>query len=264
MCGRYASYRAAQDLADAYDVAEVTPEAAAVAPSYNVAPTMAIRIVLERRERLEEGAEGAGAGQPDAGRPGSGKPGAARPAGGPGVRRELHAARWGLVPAWAPDLRIGNRLINARVESLAEKPAFRASLAKRRCVVPAEGYYEWERRDGTKVPYFIHDAGGAPLALAGLYAFWRDPERADDDPERWVLSATIVTRDAAPGLARIHDRQPVVLTRDDVAAWLDPTLEDGREAVAHLLGSGTPLTYYEVSRRVNRAGVDDAGLILPV
>lgn len=251
MCGRYASYRAAQDLADAFDVAEVTPEAAAVAPSYNVAPTMAIRIVLERRERLEEDA-GAG--------PGAERPGAE----GPGVRRELHAARWGLVPAWAPDLRIGNRLINARVESLAEKPAFRASLAKRRCVVPAEGYYEWERRDGTKVPYFIHDPGGAPLALAGLYAFWRDPERADDDPERWVLSATIVTRDAAPGLARIHDRQPVVLTRDDVAAWLDPTLEDGREAVAHLLGSGAPLTFYEVSRRVNRAGVDDAGLILPV
>lgn len=254
MCGRYASYRAAQDLADAYDVAEVTPEAAAVAPSYNVAPTMAIRILLERRERLEEGAEGAGTG------PGSGQPGEARPA----VRRELHAARWGLVPAWAPDLRIGNRLINARVESLAEKPAFRASLAKRRCVVPAEGYYEWERRHGTKVPYFIHDAGGAPLALAGLYAFWRDPERADDDPGRWVLSATIVTRDAAPGLARIHDRQPVVLTGDDVAAWLDPTLEDGREAAAHLLGPGAPLTYYEVSRRVNRAGVDDAGLILPV
>lgn len=258
MCGRYASYRAAQDLADAFDVAEVTPEAAAVAPSYNVAPTMAIRIVLERRERLEDGSQREGAERPDA------DVESERPGSGPGVRRELHAARWGLVPAWASDLRIGNRLINARLESLAEKPAFRASLAKRRCVVPAEGYYEWERRDGTKVPYFIHDPEEAPLALAGLYAFWRDPERADDDPERWVLSATIVTRDATPGLARIHDRQPVVLTRDDVAAWLDPTIEDGREAVAHLLGSGAPLAFHEVSRRVNRAGVDDAGLILPV
>lgn len=260
MCGRYASYRAAQDLAEAFDVAEVSPEAAAVAPSYNVAPTMSIRIVLERRERLEEGV-GPAAGAGGAVGPGSagGEAAAAR-----GARRELHAARWGLVPAWAPDLRIGNRLINARVESLAEKPAFRASLAKRRCVVPAEGYYEWERRDGVKVPYFIHDPGEAPLALAGLYAFWRDPERADDDPARWVLSATIVTRDATPGLARIHDRQPVVLTPDDVAAWLDPTLEDAREALAHLRGSGAPLEFHEVSRRVNRAGVDDEGLILPV
>jgi putative SOS response-associated peptidase YedK len=252
VCGRYASYRAAQDLADAFDVAEVTPEAAAVPPSYNVAPTMSIRIVLERRERLDEGA-GAETSQPGS-----------VPGGGPRMRRELHAARWGLVPAWASDLRIGNRLINARVESLAEKPAFRASLARRRCVVPAEGYYEWERRDGTKVPYFIHDSGGAPLALAGLYAFWRDPERADDDPERWILSATILTRSAAPGLARIHDRQPVVLEPDDLSAWLDPTIEDAREVVSHLLGPGAPLAYHEVSRRVNRAGIDDPGLILPV
>ena len=234
MCGRFASFRAAQDLADAYDVDEVTEAAGAVTPSYNVAPTQQIRVILDREASPEHP-----------------------------IRRELHAARWGLVPAWATDVRIGNRLINARRESLADKPAFRSSLARRRCVVPAEGYYEWQRRGRTKVPFYIHADDGGPLAFAGLYAFWRDPACADDDPRRWVLSATVITTDAAGDLADIHDRRPVLLTRADVEAWLDPSAHDPVQALAHLSGPVPDLSFHEVSTRVNTPAVDEPDLIAP-
>jgi putative SOS response-associated peptidase YedK len=234
MCGRYASYRQAQDLADAFDVDDVTEAARAVPPSYNVAPTQPVRIVLDR------------AGNEDV------------PA-----RREMHAARWGLVPAWAKDTKVGYKMINARLESLEDRPAFRASLERRRCIVPADGYYEWQRRDGSRKPYYIHGEGSEPIALAGLYAFWRDPERGDDDPDRWVLSTTIVTTAARGPLARLHDRVPVVVEPSAVAGWLDPGLKRGDRAVRLLTGSGPHLTFHEVSDKVNRTTVDEPGLIAP-
>lgn len=232
VCGRFASFRAAQDLAEAFDVDEVTPAAAAVVPSYNVAPTQEIRIVLDRRG---DGAH----------------------------RREMHAARWGLVPSWATDRRIGSRLINARRESLDSKPAFRASLARRRCIVPVEGYYEWERRDGHRVPSFIAPPSGEPLALAGLYAFWLDPERAEDDPDRWVLSATIVTTAATGTLAAIHDRVPAVLDRPAVEAWLDPDADRPADVLALLAASPPLLVPTRVSSRVNSPANDGPALITP-
>lgn len=233
MCGRYASYRQAQDLADAWDVERVTDAAAAVPPSYNVAPTQPVRIVLDRAAPEQD-----------------------EPA-----HREMHAARWGLVPAWAPDLRVGYKMINARLESLEKRPAYRASLERRRCIVVADGYYEWQRREDGKVPHYVH--GGGPIALAGLYAFWRDPERADDDPDRWVLSTTIVTGPATGDLARLHDRVPVVLDRSTVERWLDPRLTRPQEA-ARLLGtSALDLRFHPVSERVNRTTVDDPDLIEP-
>ena len=220
MCGRFASYRSAQDLADHYEVDEVTPAARAVAPSYNVAPTQQVRVVLDR-------------------------------AGPHGRTRELRAARWGLVPAWAKDARIGNKMINARQESLVDRPAFRSSLRQRRCVVPADGYYEWQRADdGGRQPFFIHDPV-QPLSLAGLYAFWRDPERGDDDPERWVLSTTIITTAAKGQLAELHDRVPVVLGPEAVADWLAPDLTSSPEALGILQAPETKLAWFAVSRRVN-------------
>lgn len=234
MCGRYASYRQAQDLADAFDVDEVTEGARQVPPSYNVAPTQPVRIVLERAA--------------DEGSP---------------AHREMHAARWGLVPAWAKDVRVGYKMINARVESLDDRPAFRTSLERRRCVVPADGYYEWRRHDGTKTPFFIHGSPSAPIALAGLYAFWRDPERADDDPDRWLLSTTIVTTAAQGDLASLHDRVPVVLDDEGLARWLDPALTRASAALRLLTGSAPPLTFHEVSDRVNRTTSDDPGLVEP-
>lgn len=232
MCGRYASFRQAQDLADAFAVDEVMQAALAVPPSYNVAPTQPVRIVLDRADDL-----------------------------GP-RRREMHAARWGLVPAWASDLRVGYKMINARLESLEDRPAFRTSLQKRRCLVPADGYYEWQRRDGGKTPYFIHAEG--PIALAGLYAFWRDPERAGDDPDRWVLSVTIVTAPATGDLARLHDRVPVVLSPDTVTAWLDPRLRRSDQALRLISAPAPALSFHPVSDRVNRPSVDEPGLVEPV
>lgn len=235
MCGRFASYRDARDIAEDLDVDEVTPAAAAVRPSYNVAPTQDVRVVLDR----------------------------AGPDGGP-VRREMHAARWGLVPAWAPDRRIGNKMINARRESLDSRPAFRSSLARRRCVLPVDGYYEWQRRDGQRVPYFVA-AASTPLALAGLYAFWRDPERDREDPDRWLLSTTVVTTAAVGELAAIHDRVPAVLGREAVEAWLDPGVAGPGQALAVLTDAGPPeLHARRVSPRVNTPAVDDPSLLAPV
>jgi putative SOS response-associated peptidase YedK len=235
MCGRYASYRRAQDLVDRFHVDDVTEAAEAAPPSYNLAPTEPVRIILDR----------------------AGEVGSPR-------RREMHAARWGLVPAWAKDLRVGNRLINARLESVATKPAFRASLARRRCIVPADGYFEWQRRDGRKVPFYIYGEAGEPLALAGLYAFWRDPGRAEDDPGRWVLSVTIVTTDAEPALAELHDRRPVVLDPAAVPTWLDPDPLDAERAVATLRRPPPPLRFHAVSERVNTPATEGPDLIAPV
>ncbi len=234
MCGRFASFRQAQELADAFDVDEVTEAARAVLPSYNVAPTQPVRIVLDR----------------------------AGTAGAP-PHREMHAARWGLVPAWATDLRVGYKMINARRESLDDRPAFRVSLQRRRCVVPADGYYEWQRRGGAKTPYFIHGAAAAPIAFAGLYAFWRDPERADDDPARWVLSTTIVTTAAVAELAGLHDRVPVVLDAAERERWLDPGLTGTADALRVLDGVEPHLVFHRVSDRVNRVAEDEPGLIAP-
>ena len=181
MCGRYASTRSPEDLAQLFRVTEWHPEEA-LEPSWNVAPTDDVWAVLERRPR------GAGEDAPPA--------------------RMLRPLRWGLVPSWAKDPRTGARLINARVETVHEKPAFRRAFVKRRCLLPADGVYEWEQvRDETsgkvrKQPYFIHPEDGGVLALAGLYEFWRDPAvKDDDDPAAWLLSCTIITTeatDAAP------------------------------------------------------------------
>ncbi len=245
MCGRYASFREAQDLADAFDVADVAPDAAALPPSWNLAPTDPVRIVVERAEK-------------DA------------PKGAP-PRRALRVARWGLVPGWAKDPSVGARMINARVESLAEKPSFRRALAARRCLVPAEGYYEWTAPPPgspprtAKVAHWIHPPDGGVLAFAGLYEFWRDPAREDDDPLRWLVSTTIVTDGAPPpgAVAALHDRRPVILSPDRWAAWLDPRV-DGSAALA-LLGDPAPaLAERTVSSAVNTVGTDGPELVLPL
>jgi len=233
MCGRYASFRQAQELADAFDVEEIAEEAVAVHPSFNVAPTDQVRVILER-------SDGA-------------------------TRREMHSARWGLVPAFADDVKIGARMINARIETVAEKNAFAKSLRTRRCILPADGYYEWRKDpDGTKTPHFIHRADAAPLAFAGLYAFWRDPSKDEDDPARWVLSTTILTQPARSQLAGIHDREPVVLRRAAVARWLDPSVTAPAQARG-VMGPERPrLQFHRVGPQVGNVRVDSPALIEPV
>ncbi|HWV79332.1 MAG TPA: SOS response-associated peptidase [Isoptericola sp.] len=213
MCGRYASFRDAQDIADDLAVAEIAEDARLLPPSWNVAPTDPVRIVVERPRRLEGGQTGE-------------------------ITRSMRLARWGLVPSWAKDPSIGARMINARTETLLDKSAFAKPLGVRRCLLPADGYYEWRKlelppgapaRGGSKgkvpkQPYWIHPDDGGVAALAGLYEFWRDRTKADDDPDRWLVSATVITTAASQDLERIHDRMPVVLPRASWDAWLDPAV----------------------------------------
>jgi putative SOS response-associated peptidase YedK len=239
MCGRYSSTRSDDDVAREFDVDDVVGEEPAA--SWNVAPTQVARVVLERLDR-EPGEDGERA-----------------------VHRLLRSARWGLVPSWAKDLKIGNRLINARSETVTEKPAFKAAAGRRRCLVPADGYYEWEKRDGSKVPYFLHDED-RPLAFAGLYELWPDPERAKDDPERWLWSYTVLTRPAEDALGHIHDRCPVIVPEGELRrAWLDHELTDP-DGVRDLLAAipEPRLHPREVSSEVNSPANNGPELVRPV
>lgn len=241
MCGRFASFRDAQDLADELAVAEIADDARLLPPSWNVAPTDPVRIVVERPDR--ESGE---------------------------VVRSLRVARWGLVPSWAKDLSVGSRMFNARAESLQDKPAFAKPFAVRRCLVPAEGYYEWRklpddggsRRTPPKQAYWITPSDGGVAALAGLYEFWKDPSRAEDDPDRWVVSTTVVTTAAVGPMAALHDRVPMVLPADAWEMWLSP--EAGAdEAAALLRGRGVDLATRPVGPAVGSVRNNDASLVEP-
>ncbi|MCG2799108.1 MAG: SOS response-associated peptidase [Cellulomonas sp.] len=240
MCGRYASFRAEQDLADEFAIATIADDVRLLPPSWNVAPTDGVRIVVERPDR------------------GTGE-----------VTRQLRIARWGLVPSWATDPAVGHRMINARAESLADRPAFARPFAARRALLPADGYYEWQTRPpepGTtrspKQPYFIHPTDGACAALAGLYEFWKDPTKPEDDPGRWLVSAAIITRAAAGQLAAIHQRQPLILPRSAWDAWLSPAVD--ADGARELLGlDPPPLTATAVTRAVNDVAHEGPELLRP-
>ena len=207
MCGRYAQAKDPATLAEEFDAADHT-DGAWPGPDRNVAPTTTVIAVVDRHPRDADG-------RPD---PST-------------TERSLRAMRWGLVPSWAKDESVGNRLINARAESITEKPAFRRAAAGRRCLLPADGWFEW-LREGTgkqarKTPYFMTWAGadgsaGSSLALAGLWETWR-PKGSDGPP---LVSTTVVTTDAVGPLTEVHHRMPLVLPADRWADWLDPDLED--------------------------------------
>lgn len=184
MCGRFVSTSPPDELA-AYFGAEPVAEAV-LEPNWNVAPTQDVLAVVE--------ADGT---------------------------RHLDAFYWGLVPSWAKDVKIGSRMINARAESLAEKSAFKKPFATRRCLVPADGFYEWKKltagKKPKKQPMYIHRADGAPVAFAGLWSIWRGPDH-DQEPLR---SLTIVTTSANHLMEPIHDRMPVILPEEHWATWLD-------------------------------------------
>lgn len=149
----------------------------------------------------------------------------------------LDVARWGLVPPWAKDPKGGAKAINARIETVTEKPMFRTAALKRRALIPANGYYEWQKgEDGKKAAIYLHPERDDLLAFAGLYEFWPDPAKAEDDPEKWLMSATIITRNATDALGHIHDRCPVLVPPAFYADWLDPHLT-GRSDVEQLLAA---------------------------
>jgi putative SOS response-associated peptidase YedK len=196
VCGRYAASRKPEDLALEFEAVPAGGQPP-VAADYNVAPTKDVHVVRWKKERDAEGALTGGG------------------------HRELRAVRWGLVPSWAKDVSVGNRMINARVESLTEKPAFRTAARTRRCLVPADGWYEWAKRLDSpgKQPYFITPQDGSVLALAGLWEVWG---RGDDR----LYTCTVLTSPAVGALSEIHDRMPLVLPRERWADWLDPARED--------------------------------------
>lgn len=236
MCGRYADFRSAQALADAFgiDPEHIEDDVRLQPARWNVAPTTPVRMVVER----PEGAEPV---------------------------RSLRLARWGLVPGWAKDPSIGNRMINARSETLAEKPAFRKALSARRALIPADGYYEWQAAtSGPKQPFWIHPEGDGGIAFAGLYEFWRD--RSAAEPGEWLVTCTIITTDAESGpaaLRPIHDRRPVILPSAAWDAWLDPGLTDAAEAAAILATTPPPLVATAIGRGVGDVRNDGPGLLEP-
>lgn len=202
MCGRYASTKDPATLAVEFDAVDATGGAGPGA-DYNVAPTKPVLSVVTRHPRDEPG-------EPDPGR----------------TERSIRVMRWGLVPRWAKDPGIGSRLINARAETAARKPAFRDAVARRRCLLPADGWYEWQRpaTPGTgKQPFFITCSDGSGLALAGLWSTWRDPEAEPDAPP--LVTCAVLTTDAVGPLAEIHDRMPLVLPAEAWQDWLDPDAE---------------------------------------
>lgn len=173
--------------------------------------------------------------------------------------RTIEFARWGLIPRWAKDASIGHRLINARVETLAAKPAFRDSLRKRRCLIPADGFYEWKSMGQTKTPMLLRPPEGDPLALAGLWERWIDPKGQE------VRSCTIITTAATPFMAAIHDRMPLILPTESWDRWLTPQELPPAEAEALLSAPRKlDLVAVEVSRAVNSPANDSPALIEPV
>ncbi len=235
MCGRFVVASAGSELVG---VLRVDVEGDDLpAPSFNVAPTARAAIVLDSAKTE------------------------------PPTRR-LEAARWGLIPSWAKDTKIGARAFNARAEELEDKPMFRGALEKRRAVVPTSGYYEWKNVDGVKIPHYIHPADGEPLFLAGLYEWWRDKTKGDDDPERWLLSFTILTRDAIGHLGSIHDRMPLFLDPDHADAWLDPTTDNVRDVLDAAIDAAPALADtlddHKVSTAVGNVRNDSPELIEPV
>lgn len=206
MCGRYASTRASADIAEEFIAVDSTGDEAPEA-DYNVAPTKPVLAVVQRHPR-------------DAG----GTPDRSR------TERSVRVLRWGLVPSWAKDPSGAARMINARAETAAEKPAFRKALASRRCLMPARGWYEWQPGAGANVgtganaavkqPYFVTGTDGASLAMAGVWEFWRTPN--GEGPSETLITCAVLTTDAVGPLAEIHHRMPLLLPPERWNEWLDP------------------------------------------
>lgn len=244
MCGRYAASANPDELVEEFEVDQVSDDLPG--PDWNVAPTVPVPAVLERMDR-------------DSGE----------------VARKLRPLTWGLVPSWAKEKSIGARMINARFETVAEKPAFRKAFASRRCLLPADGYYEWYTPDAPdhlpkskrppKQPFFIHRSDGRRLAMAGIYEFWRDPDKARDDDSAWLRTCSIITTRATDAVGHIHDRMPMVVPSELWGAWLDPRHTDPDSALELLTVTESDLLEaYAVSTDVNSVRNNDPSLVEPL
>jgi len=221
MCGRFALATPGPEIARLFRL-EAVPTLTA---RYNIAPS---QVVVGVRETADQ-------------------------------RRELTLFQWGLIPHWAKDPRIGNRMINARAETVAEKPAFRTPLRRRRCLIPADGYYEWAKTSGKrKQPYFIRLRGGEPFAFAGLWDVW------EQGSDAYIESCTLLTTESNALVRPIHDRMPVIVRPEDYDLWLDPQMQRP-ERLAPLFAPypSEQMEAYRVSFRVNNPAHDDPACIEP-
>jgi putative SOS response-associated peptidase YedK len=246
MCGRYASTASPQDLMEEFEVDDLFD--GLPGPDYNVAPTVAVPAIFERRVK-------------DTGE----------------IRRRLAPLTWGLVPSWAKDASIGSRMINSRLETVAEKPAFKRAFSARRCILPADGFYEWyapEPQAGAatrgrgkpkKQPFFIHRADGGLLVMAGIYEIWRDPDKDPSDDSAWLRTCSVITTQATDAAGHIHDRMPMVITREAIDAWLDPKITNPKRALELLkVTEASALEAYAVSTDVNSVDNNNPSLLEPL
>jgi putative SOS response-associated peptidase YedK len=223
VCGRFTQTTDPAEVAEAFE-ADLSAEARALPPRWNVAPTQDVTAVLPHE-------------------------------GG----RRVEALRWGLVPAWASSPAIGSRLINARAETVASTPAFRVAIRRRRCLIPADGFYEWRREGRRRQPFLAAPAHGGPIAFAGLWSLWRDA-----DADEWLRSCAIVTTTPNAVLAELHDRMPVVLEPDAWARWLDPDADPGEVRALLRPAPDDVLRLVPVSPLVNDVRNEGAHLVEPI
>jgi putative SOS response-associated peptidase YedK len=218
MCGRYTLRTPVDPVAEAFEIEEYP---SSITPNYNIAPTQEVAAVVEEDEK-----------------------------------RKLEMLHWGLIPSWAKDPSIGNKMINARAETVAEKPSFRRAFRVRRCLILADGFYEWKKTDDGKQPYHVKMEDGSLFAFAGLWETWQNGEE--------IRSCTIITTDANDLMSEIHHRMPVILHPEDYAMWLDHDFEE-KEVLTTLLKPypADVMEAYPVSRRVNKPSNNEPSVLEP-
>ena len=230
MCGRFVAATPPSVLAETFQVAEVKLADEDTEGNFNVAPTNDVLAVAVSKEG----------------------------------ERQLGTFHWGLVPSWAKDVSVGNRMINLRADTVKDKPSFRKTLAKRRCIIPVDGFYEWKNmgKGRKKQPFFIRSRSGDPLALAGLWEVWKDREEQDAE---WLKSCTIITTEPNDLLKPIHNRMPVVLPPESWDRWLDPANDDIEELEAMLKPALEDLLeLFPVSTEVNSVKNNGPQLVIPL
>jgi len=221
MCGRFVRVSLLDVIQELFELADIACD---VPPSYNITPAQPLAAIVHE-----------------------------------GHARRLVSLRWGLIPPWAKDPSIGNRLINARAETLAQKPSFRNAFKRRRCLIVADGFYEWRKTDTRKVPMYIHLRSGQPFGFAGLFERWTSSEGLPID------TCTIITTGPNELMQSIHHRMPVILAREQHALWLDPAVEDERRLLPVLQPyPAAEMDAYDVSRLVNSPTHDSPLCIAPV
>ncbi|MBI5652481.1 MAG: SOS response-associated peptidase [Chloroflexi bacterium] len=221
MCGRFVVKSDLQQIQLAFNVTQVNTQ---VQPSYNIAPTQPVATIIQRAQQIA-----------------------------------LEAMRWGLIPAWAKDASIGAKMINARAETIAEKPSFKRSFKSKRCLIVADGFYEWKKEGAQKIPMFIRLKSDALFAFAGLYDVWQAA------PDKTITSCAIITTRPNELMQTIHDRMPVILPKSAYASWLDPANQNLDELIALLQPyPADAMLAYPVSTLVNSPRHNSPECIQPI